>query len=80
MSEKKATVHFSTCERNLHHDGQTDVVLARLPFVVATSGDYPQSFEATIREALDESMTLDIAVDPAHGLPFPVERLHEIET
>jgi hypothetical protein len=46
MSEKKATVHFSTYERILHHDGQTDFVLARLPFVVVTGGEYPQSFEA----------------------------------
>jgi hypothetical protein len=37
-----------------------------------------QSFEVTIQESLDDSMALEITVDDAHQLPFPIERLKAI--
>mgnify|MGYP001051927120 CR=1 FL=1 len=51
MNKATATVHFSLCERVSHNYTSRDYLIARLPFVLQTPGDYPQSFEVHVNGA-----------------------------
>jgi len=82
MNKATATVHFSLCERVSHNYTSRDYLIARLPFVLQTPGDYPQSFEVHVKEQFgppDERL-IEVLVDDVVEIPVAREQLLNVAT